>query len=64
MSKIYEELENDDGTVTRYKRHLNGRGRIAATATVDATAWIDPSAYVEDGATVQARRAHRRGQLG
>ncbi len=32
---MYEELEHDDGSVTRYRKHVNGRGRIASNAMVD-----------------------------
>lgn len=49
-----EELELDDGTIVRYRRHENGGGRVALNATVHATAFIAESAWVDPGAVVQA----------
>ena len=51
-SKVFEDFENEDGSITRYRKHLNGRGRVAAGATVDPSAFIDATAYVEEGAEV------------
>ncbi len=54
--KRYEDLENDDGTVVRYRRHDNGGGLIGAGADaaedayVASTAWVDPRARVDAGA--------------
>lgn len=60
MKKRYEDLETDDGTVVRYRRHDNGGGLVAQTASVDPTAfvaetaWVDPGAQVGGGARVGA----------
>ena len=60
MRKRYEELETDDGTVVRYRRHDNGGGLVAQTASVDPsayvaeTAWVDPGALVSGGVRVGA----------
>jgi len=56
--KRYEDLEQDDGTVVRYRRHDNGDGlvavgaQVAPSAYVAATAWVDPGATVEPQARV------------
>ena len=50
--RIAEEIEDEYGTVTRYRRHPNGRGLVATDASVDPTAFLAPSVYVESGARV------------
>ena len=50
--RIAEEIEDEFGNVTRYRRHPNGRGLVATTATVDPTAFLAASVYVEPGAQV------------
>ncbi len=50
--RIAEEIEDEFGTVTRYRRHPNGRGLVATDAAVDPTAFLAPTVYVESGARV------------
>jgi UDP-3-O-[3-hydroxymyristoyl] glucosamine N-acyltransferase len=57
--RIAEEIEDEFGTVTRYRRHPNGRGLVATDASVDPTAFLAPSVYVESGARVgRSARIH------
>ena len=46
------EVERPDGTVTRYRRHPNGRGLVAVGAEVHGTALVANGAYIEPGAQV------------
>ncbi len=50
--KRYEDLEKDDGTVVRYRRHENGDGLVAAGARVDPSAFVASTAWVDPGAVV------------
>lgn len=50
----YEELELDDGTVVRYRRHDNGGGMVAMRAQADPSARIEETAWVDPDATVCA----------
>lgn len=52
--KRYEDLEQDDGTVVRYRRHENGDGLVAAGAHVDPSAFVAPTAWVDPHAEVGA----------
>ena len=55
MARIWEEVETDSGEVSRYRRHVNGRGFVAPGAQVDATVFLDERSYVEKDARVGAR---------
>lgn len=50
--KKYEELELDDGTIIRYRRHENGGGMVALRAAVDPSARIEENAWVDQDAAV------------
>ena len=52
MKKRYEELETDDGTTVRYRRHDNGGGLVAMAATVDPTTYVAETAWVDPGARI------------
>lgn len=54
VSKNYVDIEFDDGTVLRYRKHANGRGLVAHGAKVHADAFVAPNAYIEPGAQVGA----------
>lgn len=51
MSTLLE-IEREDGTTTKYRRHANGRGFVAVGADVHPTALVSRGAYVESGAHV------------
>src|SRR5699024_8146167 len=52
--KKYEELELEDGTLVRCRRHENGGGMVAMRAAVDPSARIEENAWVDQDATVGA----------
>ena len=52
MSRKIEEVEDDAGVVTRYRRHANGGGLVAPGAQVDESAFIGATTYIEVGARV------------
>lgn len=52
--KKYENLELDDGTVVRYRRHENGGGMVAMRAHADPSARIEEDAWVDQDAIVGA----------
>jgi acetyltransferase-like isoleucine patch superfamily enzyme len=52
VTRPIEEFEDEAGVVTKYRRHLNGRGRVASGAKVHPSAFVESSAYVEADARV------------
>ncbi|ARJ05863.1 hypothetical protein B5808_11980 [Cnuibacter physcomitrellae] len=52
VSRTFVEIEGDRGQVSRYRKHVNGKGLVAVGAEVDPSAYVHPTSYVETGARV------------
>ena len=52
MARISVEVELENGRVTKYQRHENGRGLVSPNATVNPTAFVSSTTYVESDAQI------------
>ena len=52
MARVSVEVELENGRLTKYQRHENGRGLISPNASVNPSAYVSSTTYVESGARV------------
>lgn len=52
MARISVEVELENGQLTKYRRHENGRGLVSPSAQVDQSVYVSSTTYVESDAQI------------
>lgn len=52
MARMSVEVELENGRVTKYQRHANGRGLVSPSAKVNPSAYVSSTTYVESDAQI------------